>query len=414
MKKILNKIIVIFIVFTIINVFSVAQIRATETTTENSNASSESSSSENKNTTTSEETAPKNTTPSEETSHNSTSSNTNTNTNTNKNSNKTTTDKTSKENNNKVVNKSSDCDLKSLTIGEGTLSPVFSKDVVSYKVKFPANYNYDELKEIKIVAQANDSKATVAGSGVRSVNSEGNTNLAITVRAENGKEKIYTITIEKPKTLSKSDLKLSTLTVDKKTDKGILSSLSFTPEFNSDTLEYSADVEDEITSVVIYAKAAEGIDVEIEGANEDGSYDLTGGKNTIYVTLTSAQDENLVTNYKLTINKPETSAESETALNRIKPKDKFNVMPVVIAVIVVLAVILFTLIIINHRQKVENGDYDDEDDYEDEEYYDEDDDDDEDEKPKAKRKNKTKEDVKKKKEVKSKTRNKDNGKRFAD
>ena len=271
MKKILNKIIVIFIVFTIINVFSVAQIRATETTTESSNTSSESSSSGNKNTTSSEETAPKNTTPSEEPSHNSTSSNTNT----NKNSNKTSTNTTSKENNNKVVNKSSDCDLKSLTIGEGTLSPVFSKDVVSYKVKFPANYNYDELKEIKIVAQANDSKATVAGSGVRSVNSEGNTNLAITVRAENGKEKIYTITIEKPKTLSKSDLKLSTLTVDKKTDKGILSSLSFTPGFNSDTLEYSADVEAEITSVVIYAKAAEGIDVEIEGANEDGSYDAS-------------------------------------------------------------------------------------------------------------------------------------------
>lgn len=410
MKKILNKIIVIFIVFTIINVFSVAQIRATETTTENSNTSSESSSSGNKNTTTSEETAPKNTTPSEEPSHNSTSSNTNT----NKNSNKTSTNTTSKENNNKVVNKSSDCDLKSLTIGEGTLSPVFSKDVVSYKVKFPANYNYDELKEIKIVAQANDSKATVAGSGVRSVNSEGNTNLAITVRAENGKEKIYTITIEKPKTLSKSDLKLSTLTVDKKTDKGILSSLSFTPGFNSDTLEYSADVEAEITSVVIYAKAAEGIDVEIEGANEDGSYDLTGGKNTIYVTLTSAQDENLVTNYKITINKPETLEESSSTLNTIKAKKKFNVMPVVIAVIVVLAVILFTLMIINHRQKVENGDYDDEDDDEDEEYYDEDDDDDEEEKPKEKRKNKTKEDVKKKKEVKSKSKNKDNGKRFAD
>ena len=412
MKKILNKIIVIFIVFTIINVFSVAQIRATETTTESSNTSSESSSSGNKNTTSSEETAPKNTTPSEEPSHNSTSSNTNT----NKNSNKTSTNTTSKENNNKVVNKSSDCDLKSLTIGEGTLSPVFSKDVVSYKVKFPANYNYDELKEIKIVAQANDSKATVAGSGVRSVNSEGNTNLAITVRAENGKEKIYTITIEKPKTLSKSDLKLSTLTVDKKTDKGILSSLSFTPGFNSDTLEYSADVEAEITSVVIYAKAAEGIDVEIEGANEDGSYDLTGGKNTIYVTLTSAQDENLVTNYKITINKPETLEESSSTLNTIKAKKKFNVMPVVIAVIVVLAVILFTLMIINHRQKVENGDYD-EDEYDEEDYYDEDDeddDDDEDEKPKAKRKNKTKEDVKKKKEVKSKTRNKDNGKRFAD
>ena len=403
MKKIVNKIIIIFIVLTIINVFSVAQIRATETTAENTTTSSESSES-GKNTTPTENPTPKNTTPSGETTKNTT--NTNTNTNTNKPANKTATNTTSKENN-KVVNKSSDCDLKSLTIGEGTLSPVFSKDVVSYKVKFPADYKYEELTEIKIVAQANDSKATVTGSGVRSVNSEGNTNLAITVKAENGKEKVYTITIEKPKALSKSDLKLTTLTVDQKNDKGILSSLVFTPSFSADTLEYSADVEAEITSVVIYAKSTEGIDVEIEGADEDGNYDLTGGKNTIYITLTTPKDENLVTNYKLTINKPETAEEKSAQTNSITEKKKFNIIPIVVAIIAVLAVVLITLMIINHKQKVENSEYDDEDDELDD--YDDDENED-DEEPKTKRKNKTKEDSKKKREIK----NKDNGKRFAD
>lgn len=349
MKKVLNKLFVIFIILLISEFYVVGPVKASE------NAGGESGDISNTAPTPTPEPEPEPdpVTPDQPTTENTTPSN----------STKTNTveENTTKPTN---VNKSSDCDLKSLKVGEGTLSPVFSKDCISYKIKFPSDYDFSTLKEIKIEAQANDSKATVTGTGTRSVNGEGITNLAITVKAENGQEKIYTVTIEKPKTLSISDLKLSSLNVDKKTSNGILSSLVFTPAFNENTLEYSADVDSDVTSVVVYAKAVSGIDVEVEGADSDGVYDLTGGKNTIYITLTSEKDDTLVTNYKLTINKPETGENGLTENEAGVSKKEFKIMPIVIGVIAVLAFILIVLMAVNHKLKKENGDYDEDEDFE--------------------------------------------------
>jgi len=376
MKKDFKKLLIIFIIMIISIVSFVVPAMATEETGNTpevvENTTPPSPPAENT-------TPPKNTTPEKPAEENSTSSK------------NTTKENKVSENTTKPTNvtKSSDCFLKSLKVGEGTLSPVFSKDCISYKVKFPSNYDFSSLKEIKIEAQANDSKATVTGTGIRSVNGEGITNLAITVKAENGQEKIYTITIEKPKKLSISDLKLSSLNIDKKNANGILSSLEFTPAFNENTVEYTADVGSDITSVVIYAKAVSGIDVEIEGASEDGTYDLSGGTNTIYITLTSDKDDTLVTNYKLTINKPETAEDGITEGEAKTEKKEFKIMPIVIGIVAVLAFVLIVLMAINHKQKKENGDYDDDD-----EDYEEDTEDEKDVKTKKKK-------------------SKDNGKRFA-
>ena len=375
MRKVFNKLFIIFIIMMISIVSFVVPVMATEETGETpevvENKTPPSPPAQNT-------TPPKNTTPEEPAVENKT-----TNTNTTKTN--TVSENTTRPTN---VNKSSDCFLKSLKVGEGTLSPVFTKECISYKVKFPSNYDFSTLKEIKIEAQANDSKATVTGTGVRSVNGEGITNLAVTVKAENGQEKIYTITIEKPKNLSMSDLKLSSLNVDKKNSNGILSRLEFTPSFNENTVEYTADVGSDVTSVVVYAKAVSGIEVDIEGASEDGTYDLVGGTNTIYITLTSEKDDTLVTNYKLTINKPETGEDGVTESEASIEKKEFKIMPIVIGVIAVLAFVLIVLMIINHKQKKENGEYDDDEDYE--------------------------EDTEEEKNVKTKKKkSKDNGKRFA-
>lgn len=390
MKKILSKLFIVFVILLISKVYTIGQVRATETTSDTTVTA------ENTVAPTQNATSPKNTTPEKPASEDNTDSNTNTNSNTNKTkTNTTAAQSTTKPSN---VDKSSDCYLKSLKVGEGTLSPVFSKDVVSYKVKFPSNYDFSTLKEIKIEAQANDSKATVTGAGVRGVNGEGITNLAITVKAENGQEKIYTVTIEKPKDLSLSDLKLTSLNVDKKGSNGILSSLTFSPTFDENTLEYSADVDDDITAVVVYAKSKNGINVEIEGADSDGCYDLSGGKNTIYITLTSDEDDSLVTNYKLTINKPETEEES-IAESDIKAKKKeHTIVPIVIGIIAVLACLLIVLMVINHKQKKENADDDE----------DEDEDEDDDEIEDTKDEDEVKEKAKAKKSKVKK------GKRFAD
>lgn len=93
------------------------------------------------------------------------------------------------------VNYSKDNNLKSLTISEGTLSPAFSASTTSYTVELGAT-----VKSLKVDAVANDKKASVKGTGTKELEPGENT-IKITVTAENGNPKVYTITAivdEKP------------------------------------------------------------------------------------------------------------------------------------------------------------------------------------------------------------------------
>ena len=85
---------------------------------------------------------------------------------------------------------SKDNNLKSLSIEGYSIDPGFKKDVTEYNVSVPEN-----TKTIEINAQANDSKATVSGTGEKEV-SAGINNFTIVVRAENGSEKKYTINVD--------------------------------------------------------------------------------------------------------------------------------------------------------------------------------------------------------------------------
>lgn len=93
------------------------------------------------------------------------------------------------------VNYSKDNNLKSLTISEGTLSPAFNASTKSYTVELGAT-----VKSLKVDAVANDKKASVKGTGTKELEPGENT-IKITVTAENGNPKVYTITAivdEKP------------------------------------------------------------------------------------------------------------------------------------------------------------------------------------------------------------------------
>lgn len=90
---------------------------------------------------------------------------------------------------------SKDNDLKSLTVSEGKLSPEFSKDTTAYTVNLPAT-----AKSITIKAEANDTKATVAGTGEKTLE-PGDNDFEITVIAENKSVKAYMVKVvvdEKP------------------------------------------------------------------------------------------------------------------------------------------------------------------------------------------------------------------------
>lgn len=85
--------------------------------------------------------------------------------------------------------RSEDCDLSSLSISPGELSPAFSPETTSYTVQLT-----EEDKSIAISAITNSDKATTSVSGANSLE-KGANYVTITVTAENGAVKEYYLTV---------------------------------------------------------------------------------------------------------------------------------------------------------------------------------------------------------------------------
>lgn len=79
--------------------------------------------------------------------------------------------------------------LKSLSVSGLTLTPTFSKDKLEYKAEADTN-----TEEITIKAAVEDSKSSLTGTGVQKV-SEGENKFNITVTAQNGSTKTYTVIV---------------------------------------------------------------------------------------------------------------------------------------------------------------------------------------------------------------------------
>lgn len=86
---------------------------------------------------------------------------------------------------------SANANLKKLSLSKGTLTPTFSADVTSYT----ANVSNDVTK-CSIYATAADSKAKTEGSGVKTLK-VGNNTFTVTVTAQSGAQKKYTIVINR-------------------------------------------------------------------------------------------------------------------------------------------------------------------------------------------------------------------------
>ncbi len=85
--------------------------------------------------------------------------------------------------------KSKDNNLKSLSVEGYSITPEFSKDVTNYSVTVK-----EGTKEINVIATPNSGYAKVTGGGVVSL-IDGINNLSITVKAENGAEKVYKLVV---------------------------------------------------------------------------------------------------------------------------------------------------------------------------------------------------------------------------
>lgn len=93
----------------------------------------------------------------------------------------------------KVVPKSSNNNLKALSVSGYSISPAFKAATTSYSLTVPSN-----VSSVTIKATKSDSKATVSGTGKVSLNTGVNTK-KITVKAENGSAKTYTVKITRSK-----------------------------------------------------------------------------------------------------------------------------------------------------------------------------------------------------------------------
>jgi len=88
------------------------------------------------------------------------------------------------------IPKSANADLASLAISPGTLSPAFSAATQSYTASVSANQS-----KITVSASPADAKSNVSLNGVQDKLASGSNNVKITVTAENGATKVYTIAV---------------------------------------------------------------------------------------------------------------------------------------------------------------------------------------------------------------------------
>ena len=141
---------------------------------------------------------------------------------------------------------SGDNALTSLTVSNATISPAFHANTTSYTAEVPFS-----VSKLEVEATAADGKAKV------SVNSptlkpDGTTNVTVTVTAENGAKKTYTIRVHRekdPNYVASGNNTLAGITVD-----GFLLS----PGFRADVTEYVVWLPYETASVKISGKAADG------------------------------------------------------------------------------------------------------------------------------------------------------------
>lgn len=140
-----------------------------------------------------------------------------------------------------VVRYSTNNNLKSLSVSAGSLSPGFSPGNTNYSVSVP-----DAVSSITISAEAEDGKASVSGAGNKSLK-YGSNKFTISVRAENGATKEYSINVNREDNRS-SDANLKSL----KVNNGTLS-----PSFSAGTTSYTVDVPYSVGKLDISAEAAD-------------------------------------------------------------------------------------------------------------------------------------------------------------
>lgn len=208
-----------------------------------------------------------------------------------------------------VATSSNNNTLSSLGITGQTLSPAFSSSVTSYKVTVPY-----QTSSVTVTGAASDSKASVNGLGSKNLD-VGVNNIVVTVTAENGTTKNYTLVV------TRSSKTTSTTTTTNKSNNSYLSSLKTNlgyeiyPEFNKNTTSYSITVPNDVNSLNLQALTEDKTaKVEILGDK-----DFVVSKVNVVTVLVTAADG---TTRTYTINVSKSSLDSNTDLSSLKVSEE--------------------------------------------------------------------------------------------
>ena len=138
--------------------------------------------------------------------------------------------------------------------------------------------------------------------------------------------------------------------------------------FNAETYEYSANIDADVNSILVKLSTAKVKDKDIivkikgkeisrdlEGNLNEEEIELEDGKNTIRITLVSPLDEEVQTDYVLTIDKEATMPVSTEEVSENKlfggNLNPFIIVGVIVGIIALLIIVLVILLIINHKRK---------------------------------------------------------------
>ena len=175
----------------------------------------------------------------------------------------------------------------------------FNPNTTSYSVTVP-----QDTESVEVYAQVADNGATVSGTGTVSLD-EGENVVNVTVTAEDGTTKTYTINITRGEVTEETTEVSSGEGLSKLVIQQIR---EMTPEFQTNVYEYTVKYIGENTSLPIEVEPTdESYQVEIVG-NED----LKEGENLITILVSTSSGENVAT-YQITVNK---SLVDEEALAR--------------------------------------------------------------------------------------------------
>ena len=196
--------------------------------------------------------------------------------------------------------KSNDATLKKLDVSGYTLTPTFKSDVLTYSMKVGTN-----IDALKVTAEANHEKASVSISGNTNFKPGMNT-IYVTVTAENGTKKTYTVNVNK----AGGENNGTTTTAKSKSSNNYLSNIlvadgELTPEFSKETGSYSIKVPKDTEKLDLKA-FAEDSNAKVEILDNEN---LQIGSNTITIRVTA--EDGSVRIYTLNVTKVDKEANTD-------------------------------------------------------------------------------------------------------